>query len=368
MAAELGAAPAAAIYGKLDERSRIMDFSDVTVKELLTGMGAGWNLGNTLDATRSGSGTVAQFEMAWGNPVTNFDMIKLLADTGFSTLRIPITWEAHIGPAPDFRIHGMWMDRIQEVVDYGIDNGLYVIINLHHEDWHFPSYANYSEAEAKLCAVWAQIAGRFGGYSEKLIFETLNEPRMKGTAQEWSGGTPEARDVVNRWNAAIVRTIRASEGYNALRYILVPTIAASGDEIPLKGFVPPEDPRIIASIHAYTPYHMALNTHAPKVNVFDEGAKRDIDALFLRLDQYLLSKGIPVVLGECGCINKDNPDDRIAWAAYYAGKAAEYGIPCIWWDNGVKTASGGESFGIMDRRNASWWEPEITEAFIAPFR
>ena len=359
--------------GQPDERSRMidskmMDFRELSARELLAGMGAGWNLGNTLDAVRSGSGTPAQFETAWGNPVTTPEMIQLLADTGFGTLRIPVTWEAHIGPAPEYKIDSAWMDRVQEVVDYGIGSGLYVILNLHHEDWHFPSYQNYGEAEAKLIAVWTQIAARFRGYSEKLIFETMNEPRMKGTSAEWTGGTQEARDVINRWNAAVLAAIRASEGHNALRYVMAPTIAASADLPALLGFELPEDDRVIVSIHAYAPYNFALNTNAPNDNAFRPTVEREIDALFLRLDRYFLSKGISVVIGECGSVDKDNLDDRVAWASYYAGKAAQHGVPCIWWDNGIKTTpKGNEGFGIMDRRNRTWWYPEIAEAFLAPY-
>jgi endoglucanase len=298
-------------------------------------------------------------------------MIQLLVDTGFSTLRVPVTWEAFIGEAPDYKIDTAWMNRVQEIVDYGIDIGLYVILNLHHEDWHFPSEENYETAKAKLIAVWAQIAERFGDYSEKLIFESMNEPRMKGTGQEWTGGTPEARDVLNKWNAAVVETIRASGGNNAKRWLMVPTIAASGDLPALQGFVMPDDDRTIVSIHAYTPYNFALNTRS-SANEFDpENPQhtRDIDNLFNRLEEHLLSKGYYVVMGETGCLNKENPEDRANWAKYYAEKSAEYGIPMVWWDNGIQapTRTGEESFGIMDRRNAEWWYPEIAKALVDAF-
>jgi len=346
-----------------------MSFNNITAPDLIAMMGAGWNLGNTMDATRDGRGTPSQFETAWGNPITTNDMIKLLADTGFSTLRIPVTWDKHIGAGPEYQIEAEWMNRVQEIVDYGIDNGLIVIINLHHEDWIFPSYERYDEIETKLVAVWAQIAGRFGGYSEKLIFETMNEPRMRGTGQEWTGGTSEARDVINRWNDTIVKTIRVSEGHNPLRFIMVPTIAASAEEIPLKDFVLPDDKYVIASIHAYTPYNFALNTNAPNDNVFTSSTARDIDTLFKRLEHYLLSNGIYVVIGECGSVEKNNLESRADWAAYYSGKGAEYGIPCIWWDNGAQiTPKGNEGFGIMDRRRLTWWYPSIVEAFLIPYQ
>jgi len=355
-----------------DESGVGENFKILTAEQLMAEMGAGWNLGNTLDARGSRSSTPTEQETAWGNPVTSPEMIQLLVDTGFSTLRVPVTWENFIGDAPDYEIDAAWMNRVQEIVDYGIDRGLYVILNLHHENWHFPSEENYETAKAMLIAVWTQIAERFGTYSEKLIFEGMNEPRMKGTNQEWTGGTPEARDVINRWNAAFVETVRDSGGNNTKRWLMVPTIAASSDPPALLGFVMPDDDYTIVSIHAYTPYNFALNTRS-KNNEFDpenEKHTRDIDAMFERLDEHLLSKGYFVVMGETGCLNKENPEDRANWAGYYSSKAAQYGIPMVWWDNGIQipTRDGEESFGIMDRVNAEWWYPEIAEALVASYQ
>ena len=348
-----------------------MGFRELTASQLTTEMGAGWSLGNTLDSIHRAGGAPEQQETAWGNPITTPEMIRLVADSGFNTLRIPVTWEPHIGPAPGYTVDEAWLGRVQEIVDYGFAAGLYVIINMHHEAWHFPSYENYDEAAARMTAVWAQIAERFRGYSEKLIFEDLNEPRMTGTPFEWTGGNAEARDVVNRWNADFVKTIRAGGGHNAGRWLMVPTIAASGDGTALTGFVKPDDDRVIVSIHAYAPYNFALNTNAPddvRFDLADPLHTMDIDALFKRLDMVFLSKGIPVVLGEIGCINKNNPEARADWARYYTETAKSYGIPCIWWDNGISMAyDGGEGFGLMDRRNLEWWYPEIVEAFISAF-
>jgi endoglucanase len=346
-----------------------MPFADhMTAADIAKDMGAGWNLGNTLDA---GSGmmpvTPLAQETAWGNPVTTPEMIALLAETGFRTLRVPVTWQRHLGPAPDYAISPAFMDRVQEVVDYGIDLGLYVIVNLHHEDWHFPSTDN-EEAPRILTAVWRQIAGRFAGYSEKLIFEGMNEPRLKGTADEWSGGTPEARSVINSWNYTFIRTVRDTGYNNEKRFLMIPSHAASADPRALTDFFIPRDKNVLISIHAYVPYNLTLDTQSAK-NTFDpadDADTGDIDALFRRLDEAFLSRGSAVVIGEMGCLNKgDNADARAAWADYYTKQAAERNIPCIWWDNGVRSGTGAtESFAIMNRRETDWWYPEIAEAMI----
>jgi len=150
----------------------IMPFNeDITALELARDMRAGWNLGNTLDALLAPLATpiVSSQETAWGNPITTREMIELLADTGFSSLRIPVTWERFIGPAPDYFLDTALLDRVQQLVDYGLDAGLYVIINTHHERWNFPSSDN-TEAVIIHDRLWRQVAGRFSGYDERLIF------------------------------------------------------------------------------------------------------------------------------------------------------------------------------------------------------
>ena len=152
---------------------------DIPSTELVKELKIGWNLGNTLDAT--GGGALLNTEMSWGNPATKEDMFIAVKEAGFNIIRIPVSWGNHLGPEPDYTIHTVWLDRVNEVVDYAIENDLFVILNMHHEEWHFPSYDNLDKAEAILTKVWSQIAERFKDYDEHLIFEGMNEPRMKGT-------------------------------------------------------------------------------------------------------------------------------------------------------------------------------------------
>ncbi|MDR2558943.1 MAG: glycoside hydrolase family 5 protein [Oscillospiraceae bacterium] len=350
-----------------------MEFRDLTAAQLLSEMGAGWNLGNTLDARGQANGTPEQQERAWGNPTTTPEMIQLLVDTGFRTLRVPVTWQVWIGEAPDFIINEAWMDRVQEVVDYGIDSGLYVILNLHHERWHFPSEDNYETAKAQLIAVWAQIAERFGGYSERLIFEGMNEPRMTGTDYEWRGGTEEAREVINKWNEAFVETVRASGGNNERRWLMVTTHAAASFEPQITDFRMPEGENIAVSIHQYLPHGFALNPRSSN-DEFDRdntAHTRDIDSMFERLYDRFVSQGIPVIIGEMGSINKNNLEARVNATRHYTELAASHGIPCLWWDNGINERNPDrrdeEAFGIMDRRNLEWWHPEIAQAMVDAF-
>lgn len=340
------------------------EINDISSLDLIKDIKIGWNLGNTLDAT---GGSSLSSETSWGNPYTTKEMIDEVKNAGFNALRIPITWEKHLGPAPEYEINSEWLNRVQEVVNFGIQNEMYVIINMHHEEWHFPSYENLDAAKTILTTVWNQIAERFKYYDEHLIFEGLNEPRMKGTDFEWNGGNKEGREVVNQLNAAFVETIRNAEGNNQLRHLMIPTYAASSDTKTWRNFTIPNDDKVIVSIHAYTPYNFALNNAGTATWSKDNpNDTKEIDYLMKQLDDYFISKGIPVIIGEFGARDKNNLDSRVAWSEYYIKKALEKGIPCIWWDNGAFTGNG-ELFGLLSRRNLTWKYPEIIDALMKNF-
>ena len=349
------------IFGKGSGKKVVKPMRDIPSMQLVKEMKTGWNLGNTLDATGA-KGLDA--ETSWCNPVTSKEMIQVVKDAGFNTVRIPITWDGHFGDAPDYTIDKEWLDRIQEVTDYAIDMEMFAIINLHHEEWHFPSEENFESANEMLIKIWEQIAERFEGYDEHLIFEAMNEPRLKGTADEWNGGTPESREIINKLNKTFHETIRNSGGNNPQRHLMLPTYAASSDWVAINAIQLPEDDKIIVSVHAYLPYKFALSDE--KVLEWDAdniADTRDIDNLMEQLDKYFISNDIPVIIGEYGARNKYNLNARVAWAHYYVSAAAEKGIPCIWWDNGAFVGSG-ENFGLLNRTMLTWEYPEIIDAIM----
>jgi endoglucanase len=245
-----------------------------------------------------------------------------------------------------------------------MEDDMYVIINFHHEEWHFPSYDNLDPAKNQLTKMWAQVADRFKNYDEHLIFEDMNEPRMKGTEYEWTGGTEESRDVINQLNQAFVETIRSSGGNNSLRHLMIPTYAASADLNTWKDFIIPDDGKIIVSVHAYLPYNFTLNG-AGTSSWSDDNTNdtKDIDYVMQNLYDAFISKGVPVILGEFGARDKNNLESRTAWAEYYVKRATEKGIPCIIWDNNLFEGNG-EKFGLLDRSTLTWKYPEIINALM----
>lgn len=330
--------------------------------DIVKDMGAGWNLGNSLDALGNGLGS----ETAWGNPKTTKDMIDDICEAGFKTIRIPVSWGKHCDSKGN--VDREWMKRVKEVVDYAYGNGVYVILNSHHDNSYYDiggcvkSENTLNNSVKKMTTLWTQIANTFKDYDEHLIFETLNEPRTEGSAKEWSGGTAEEREVVYTLNEKIVSAIRKTGGNNAYRHIMVPTYAATSSTNILKQMQLPDDDRLIVSVHAYNPYFFAMDANGS--GKFSDNDKKELDKFFKELNSIFVSKGIPVVIGEFGATNKKNLDDRVAWATYYVSGAGKYNIPCVLWDNNSGKRSGGECFGVYSRENKEFQYPEIVEAIV----
>ena len=236
-----------------------------------------------------------------------------------------------------------------------------MILNTHHEEWYMPTEENKEANAQQIAALWTQIAAYFENYDERLIFEGLNEPRLRGTSKEWSGDET-ASQVINYWEQVFVDAVRATGGNNELRHLMITGYAASSSKDNLAKIVLPEDDKLIVSVHAYTPYNFALNTEGTSTWDINKD-KYDIDYLMKTINDLFISKGIPVIIGEFGAMNKENEDERVEWATYYLTKAREIGVPCVWWDNNVYSGTG-EKFGLLDRRNLTYPYPKLLEAMM----
>ena len=330
------------------------DVSSMTPQEIAADMGVGWNLGNTLDS-HDGNGHKKlgmNAETYWGNPKATKELIDAVKDKGFRTIRVPVTWYPHTDA--DFNIDTEWMDRVKEVVDWCIDEDTYVILNIHHEEWNTPTNANYDAASKELKAFWQQIATEFKDYDRHLIFEGMNEPRNYHGAHEWDGGTQEMRDVINKLDQDFVDTVRATGGNNSTRCLMVPTYAASSTTVAMKALEVPDDPNMMVSVHCYSPYNFAQNTHGAVV--FDDNQLRDMKYVFNDIKNIFTSKGYAVVVGEFGATNKDNDQERAKWAEAFAAEAKSLSLPIVIWDNGQKTDVNGtgDGFGLIDRKTCEW--------------
>lgn len=319
--------------------------TSLTALELTADIRIGWNLGNTLDAN-GGSGVTQ--ETSWGNPKTTQELIQGVKDAGFNAVRIPTTWEKQMDD--NNVINTEWMARVKEIVDYAYSLDMYVILNMHHEEWYQPYADKEEEISAKLTTCWTQIAEEFKGYDQHLIFEGMNEPRWKNTQFEWNGGNDEGRQVVNHLNKVFVDAVRATGGNNQYRFLMVCPYAANSSESALSALELPDDDRLIVSVHAYIPYSFALqNPGSDKWVASKPNCTNEIDTLAEVLDRLFISKGQAVIIGECGAMNRQNEEYRAAWAEYYFSTFKKIGVPCFWWDNGAFMS--GETFGLFDRYN-----------------
>lgn len=334
----------AVLGGFLADRTRAVRF--------VKGMGPGINLGNTLDSTGlreyRPEADDLEYETFWGNPRADAETFLAMKEAGFGTVRIPVTWEDHLDE--DCQISDAWLGRVQEVVDMALEADLYVILDLHHEEWLDLKRERENDIRQEFIIVWEQIAKRFQAYDERLLFESMNEPRLRDSEYEWTSGTEELRAMVNDLNRVFVETVRSTGGGNQKRYLLVCPYASHNETEAMQGLIVPDDSRLIVSVHMYTPYSFCQKEDGDTMWDTQETRER-IQEAFGEMNRLFVERDIPVILTEFGCVDKGNTQERVNWTEYYKSQADRFGIPCIWWDCGA--------YGLLDRENKTWKFPEI---------
>ena len=314
-------------------------------------------------------------ETCWGNPYTTEEMIESYVTKGFKSLRIPVTWHNHIIDN-SYTIDPKWMERVKTVVDWAYSKGLYVILNIHHDDAqhaegdiaHQTGYyllkKDRVESEKFIYNIWRQISIAFNnGYGERLIFESLNEPRLVGINQEWwcpqdDSICIEANEVLEEYNRLALKTVRLSGGNNLVRFMMFPTMAASYDNLAKFNFKLPEDKefnvnndRILLSLHMYLPYNFALNEDKT-YNVFTEEYQNELLSDFKYLYDNVIQKGTHVVIGEMGVTDKDNMPERLKYAKFYVENARKHHLCSVLW------------VVSYNRRELSWESDELIDTYI----
>ena len=343
------------------------------VKDITLGI----NIGNTLDCTSAN-------ELDWGCQRITKSLFRLYREKGINAVRVPVTWKNQFSRNdPEHRISKAFLDRVQDVVDMCLAEGMIAILNTHHDsggagwpdEWIAVDGANEDAMNAVLADVWRQIATRFRDYGERLVFEGFNEVR-KTTAysgydgqqsgiDDW-GGKPSYCEVVNRFAKTFYDTVRATGGNNSSRYLLIATYAATDNESSCLAWRHPSpgDDHVMVSIHAYEPVWFCIWGDDPKYN--EQEFAKCFESAFGMLKRVFSDKGVPVIIGE---VNADmrfydeaktipNDEDRVNWARHYAREAARYGFPCFLWDNGYD-----RGMGLVNRRDVEWSHPEIIDAF-----
>ena len=367
-------------------QSQAEDFETATLA--VKNMGVGWNLGNTLDAN-NGAKQGLESETYWGQSTTKPELMKMMKEAGFSTIRVPVTWYNHMDS--DGKVDAAWMQRVHEVVDYVINQGMYCIVNVHHDtgdgnQWLHASTSTYYSVKTKYEYLWKQIAEEFKDYGEKLLFESYNE--MLDKYNSWcfatfnsptgyvKGDAADAYEAINKYAQSFVDVVRGTGGNNAKRNLIVNTYGACNGggnwnthlKDPLNEMKYPNDAvsgHIAFQVHAY-PSIVNTDKNGNITNRSMTEVKSEIDAMISDLKNYLVAKGGPVIVGEWGTSNVDKAetdymarrDHLFQFVDYFVQKTKENGMATIQWM--------GLSDGVF-RSEPAFNQPDLAERIVKAY-
>lgn len=353
--------------------------ADISAVELTKDMLTGWNLGNTLDANATNG---LSSETSWGMIRTTKEMFEGLAKSGIKTVRIPVSWANHFID-DKYTIDPKWMSRVKQIVDWALESDLYVILNTHHDNCitstysgygYYPDEDNFEKSRDFFANVWSQIARAFNnGYDQRLMFETMNEPRLRSTENEWNFNvnnsiTVESQKIINKLNQVCLNAIRETGGNNANRVVIIAGYAATPSSVLSDVFELPKDKaenKLMVSVHMYTPYIFA--GQSPGAIKFVPKMQNDYVATFKNLNKKFVQNGVGVFIGEYGATNKNNLEARVAWFSSFIKFSRKNNLVACVWDNNVWEVKGkdySEKFGYYNRKDQTWYFPEILQAIL----
>ena len=344
--------------------------------EIVEEMGRGINLGNVLSAPTEGNWAFSVYE-------EYFDQVK---DEGFGNVRIPVdffggtflnadytvngnkrtlsslsncddnscfselagTQNQYDGSPDDYYVNPLYLDRLQQVVDWSMSKGLVTIIDFHgaklkenflytfdQSDINGVNY--YSDPTSakriadlnKFKAIWRDIAERFKDYPETLLFEVFNEPYFWLSANE-----------ISTISSEIINIVRSSGSNNESRKIIITGGDTNSWEVIFQ--IPNDlinsDPNLIATFHYYQPMSFTSSMQENNNNFnLSQNAKNQITQRFSQINSWSTTNNIPVYLGEFGADNENginywvggsngafggpNPADRIEYHRHIAEQA-----------------------------------------------
>jgi endoglucanase len=328
-------------------KAEAKEMRDLSASEYAQDMGVGWNLGNTMEAywanesnktggsVKMADNVTSSYEVCWGAVVTTQEIIDGAKDAGFSTVRIPVYWGNMMEDDGTFTINECYFNRVEQIINYCLNDGLYAVINIHHYDGYI--IENYSKDEAVEIAenLWTQIANRFKDYSDYLVFEGFNE--SLGSQREGDNlSEEELFDYVNEMNQTFVDAVRSTGGNNSDRLLIVSGYWTNIDKTTTDSFKMPADSatdKLMVSVHYIdNAYYWTNNIGGDE---WLEGSKQQCELL----KAAFTDKGIPVFVGECTSIYDS---DRFAANAKYTesseclsiilNMAVDYGFVPVLWD------------------------------------
>ncbi len=294
--------------------------AQLTPHQAVALMQKGINLGNTLEPPLEGG---------WNNPPAQEYYFDLYQQAGFNTVRIPVRWDQHTQTVSPYTITESWLQRVEEVLDWGLERGLFVVVNAHHDDWIKQNYAD-PNMQARFDSIWSQIAVRFKDKPDRLLFEILNEPH---------GLTKEQNDEMHQRVLSIIRKT------NPTRIVIFQGHNWGGSDELITAAIPDDD-YLMGSFHSYDPYLFGLEGEGTWGTAADYSILRQ---KFIDVKTWSDNNNIPVFLGEFGSLRSCDYNSRMKHYRAYVEFAQQYGfIACAWDDGG--------DFRIMERAAQKWDE------------
>lgn len=342
---------------------RLSNMIDISSQQLVTNIRIGWNAGKALESCSAdldgdgnadkipGAGQVPD-ETFWGNPALTEQYFKTLADNGVNAVRLPITWREHIDA--DGIINEAWLNRVQQVVNYAYDSGMYVIITVYHDgapDTGFGAWIRDAEYDrnsviAKYSKLWSQIAERFITYNERLLYESMNSVEFPDMEED------RAYELFNAINQEFVNTVRMTGGNNLHRHLVISGYGADILQTCDERFKMPEDIRgkCILSVHYYIPKTFCIDGVTDHWGSDIE--KNWMDSRIELLRTRFVDNGIPVIISEYGAQSIGDEASRIYFCEKLTKLCRDNYISTFLWDDG----------SVLDRRTFVWKEPQLLAA------
>jgi len=345
--------------------------------ELASKIKLGWNIGNSLEAIGS--------ETAWGNPLITPELIQLVKQNGFNALRIPCSWNQYMENSSTAKIKKEWLDRVKEVVQYSVDEGMYVVLNIHWDGGWLENNvtpAKQSENNAKQKAFWEQIATHLRDFDEHLMFAGTNEPNVENATQ---------MAVLQSYLQTFVDAVRSTGGRNSYRVLVIQGPYTDIEKtnnlmtsLPIDNIAN----RMMAEIHYYTPFQFSLmDADADWGNMFyywgkgfhsltdptrnaTWGEEATVDSMMRLMKTKFVDKGIPVILGEYAVgrrltLTGENLQLHLASRAFFlkyvTKQALANGILPFYWDAG---GTGNNGLGLFDRKTNTVFDQQALDALM----
>ena len=319
----------------------------------VTAMGSGWNLGNTFDAYNANLDAKDKGETTWRNPVVTKELLHAVKEKGYDSIRMPFTiyrrYTVNENAGENeykYVINTEWLARYKEVVDWAVEEGLYVVINIHHDSQIWLKYwdGNKESEEYRMYTdFWKQLAAYMADEPEQVSFETINEPTFEDNE------AITVQDRVTMLNRSAYEIIRGTAG-NEERMILLPTeYTEYAKSEPLYQLITElNDENVIATVHYYSEWFYSANLG---VTSFDEElwkidgesytARTGADTMMETIYDYFTKHGIGVVVGEYGLSGFSSADDRheigesLKYYEYMNELARRYNVCLMFWDSGA---------------------------------